>query len=135
MQGNNLTRRTIGIKLTILLTGLAFRETASAHRQDVGEDGDDGRVQVCREVLGLHVGHVHHLERVGAGVGQLVVGDQEEGDSGAGSQEQDQRDDDLLGDRGARVVAVLALLAGLERSRHASCVWIKKNFCHHLITN
>jgi hypothetical protein len=43
------------------------------HRQDVGEDGDDGGVEVEGEVFGLDVGDVHHLEGVGAGVAELVV--------------------------------------------------------------
>ena len=88
-----------------------------SHRQDVGEDGHDGRVQVGGELLGLEVSDVHDPEGVGAGVGQPLVGDQEEGDGSSGGQKQDQGDDDLLGHGGAPVVAVLALLAGLKNNR------------------
>ncbi len=48
-------------------------------------------------------------------MGQLLVGDEEEGDRGAGRQEEDEGDDDLLGERGAGIVAVLRLSSGLQK--------------------
>ena len=50
-------------------------------------------------------------------MGQPLVGDEEEGDGGAGRQEEDEGDDDLLGQRGAGVVAVLRLSSGLEKNK------------------
>ncbi len=53
-------------------------------------------------------------EGVGAGVGKLLVGDEEEGYRGASRQEEDKGDDDLLGQRGTGIVAVLCLSSGLQ---------------------
>ena len=53
-------------------------------------------------------------------MGQPLIGDEEEGDSGAGRQEEDEGDDDLLGQRGAGVVAVLRLSSGLQKIRGCS---------------
>ena len=88
--------------------------TTITYRQNVGEDHDEGGVEVDGEGLGLGVEDVEHAVGVGAGVAELFVGQEEEGRGGAGGQEHDQRDQQLVQAVGAGTAVELELLAGLE---------------------
>ena len=86
------------------------------YRQDISEDGDENGIEIDGELLrlGLEFVNVGDLHWVGAGVAELVVGQQEEGGSGAGRQQQDQGDQDLVRQRRLLARVILGLLSGLK---------------------
>ena len=90
-------------------------ERDDQQRQDVGEHGHDGRVEIVLEGGCAAVRDEHDPEWIGAGVSQLLVVDQEEGSGRPGGDQDHHWNEDLVRDRVHGVVAVdFRLFASLK---------------------
>ncbi len=75
-------------------------KNSRSHRQNIGEDSDQGIVEVPFELFIPGVADFGHVEGVGAGVADAVIRQQEEGSGGCSGQHQHDGDQDLMYQRG-----------------------------------